>query len=130
MLTTLKYCAEGLHFSALIVCKIICNVFIVQVCLVTEKEKATALKQQNQQLLEQLKQYDNMEQHVKRLKEGFSELFKKVTKGKSEAEQQSPEDLDMLKKMEELVNELKAREIEVRNTFNQSKILKYILYVG
>lgn len=75
----------------------------------------TVLEQENQKLLEQLKQYASMEQPIKMFI-GFSELFKKVSRGKSKAEEQSPENQDVLKRMAELMNELKAREIEVRNT--------------
>ena len=88
----------------------------------------TGLEQEKERLLKQLKRYESMEQHVKMLKEGYSELFMKVSK----AEQQKPENQDVLKRMEELVNELKAREIEVMSTLILSiqKGVKIILYVG
>ena len=86
-----------------------------------EKERAEHSEQQlselqclKQQLMEELKQYQGMEQQVKKIKENVTRMFKKLAKGKTVPEQENPEHRDFMKKMEELVNELEVRKIEVR----------------
>ena len=97
----------------------------------SEKEKVEDLEHQlaqvlhiKEQLMEDLKQYEGMEQRVKKMKDGVSCMFKKLLKSKPvPPEQENPENLEFVKKIKELMDELEVRKIEVRK-YHKLEILQ------
>ena len=75
--------------------------------------------------MEELKQYQDMERRVKKVKDNVTGMFKKLTKGKAAPEQENPEHQDFMKKIEELVDELEVRKIEVRLLCHNMKLLEW-----